>query len=420
MKIYCQNDRDSSKIVIYLNGCRKSFGFPKQVLQDKRYRRELEDCFEDIELKNHTGGVLESSTWLTLHQIEKTNPRVFRNLLKWNAVDPKEAVAAKEMSIAEAFDDYVNRVFTSPRTIDNWNQTKKRLVSYFGEKKSIASVTLLEMKQCFAELSKRFAAATLHKDHKNAKQLWRECADNGQITGNPLAKFTYKVNRQDLVATKEYITPAWFDAALACIKSKQHRALFAYYRWVGARQNDPRGDHWEHLELDREYPRVMRSDCKKKRKLGWCPIPPQAAIELRQWREEVIAKEGKASGPIFPWLDGRSIARQHQYYVRRMRQHKVSVWSNFFNSLRASRSREIRALKNGRKLEQLWIGHSEAVADLHYDVGHCDQDQQFIEDNYFEQVCREPEAEDQNPSEGDGRNQGDSGESPGEEEKGAA
>ena len=50
MKIYSQKDRDSSKIVIYMNGQRKSFGFPKQVLQDKKYKRQLEDCFEDIEL----------------------------------------------------------------------------------------------------------------------------------------------------------------------------------------------------------------------------------------------------------------------------------------------------------------------------------------------------------------------------------
>ena len=401
MKIYSQKDRDSSKIVIYMNGQRKSFGFPKQVLQDKKYKRQLEDCFEDIELKNRTGGTLETSSWVTLHQIEKTNPRVFKNLLQWNAVDPSETVAGKEMLIAEAFDDYINRVFTNLRTIDNWNQTKRRLVSYFGEKKSIASVTLLEMKQCFAELSKRFAAATLHKDHKNAKQLWRECSDNGQITSNPLAKFTYKVNRQDLVASKEYITPAWFESALACIKSKQQRALFTYYRWLGARQNDPRGDHWENLELDRDFPRVLRSDCKKKRKLGWCPIPPQAEIELRQWREEVIAKEGKASGPIFPWLDGRSNARHHQYYVRRISQHKVPVWSNFFNSLRASRSREIRVLENGRKLEHMWIGHTEAVADLYYDVANCDKDQTFIEDHYFDQVCRQPKSEARKQSESD-------------------
>jgi hypothetical protein len=412
MKIYSQKDRDSSKIAIYLNGDRKWCGFPRQVLQDKKFKRQLEDCFEDIELKNHTGGTLEASTWATLHRIEKTNPRVFRNLVKWNAIDPRGAVAGKEMSLAEAFEDYIGRVFTSPRTIDNWNQTKRRLISYFGNQKTISGVTLLEMKQCFAELSKRYAASTLHKDHKNVKQLWRECSDNGQIATNALAKFSYKVDRQDLVARKEYVTAAWFDAALACIQSQQQRALLAYYRWLGARQNDPKGDNWEDLELDRDFPRVLRYDCKKKRKLGWCPIPPQAATELRQWREQVIAREGKAIGPIFPWLFGRSSSRGHQYYVRRMNRKKVPVWDSFFNSLRASRSREIRALENGRKLEQLWIGHSEAVADLHYDVANCDQDQKFIEDHYFEQVCRQPNSQT--------RPQTESGQTPEEQKKGVA
>lgn len=412
MKIYCQKDRDSSKIVIYLNGQRKSFGFPRQVLQDKKYKRQLEDCFEDIELKNRTGGTLEPSTWATLHQVERTNPRVFRNLLKLNAVDSRGASAGKEMSIAEAFQEYITRVFTSPRTIDNWNQTKRRLISYFGDEKSISSVTLLEMKQCFAELKKRYAASTLHKDHKNVKQLWRECSDNGQIATNPLAKFTFKVDRQDLVARKEYVTAAWFDAALACIQSQQQRALLAYYRWLGARQNDPQGDHWEHVELDRDFPRVLRYDCKKKRKLGWCPIPPQAAIELRQWREQVIAREGKATGPIFPWLFGRSSSRGHQYYVRRMRRSEVPVWESFFNSLRASRSREIRALENGRKLEQLWIGHSEAVADLHYDVANREEDQAFIEEHYFGQVCTQDS--------GCQPHSADTGSTPKDQEKGVA
>ena len=63
------------------------------------------------------------------------------------------------------------------------------------------------------------------------------------------------------------------------------------------------------------------------------------------------------------------------------------MWANFFNALRASRSREIRAMRNGRKLEQLWIGHSEAVADLHYDVGNRTEDEQFIQETYFGLVC---------------------------------
>ena len=67
-------------------------------------------------------------------------------------------------------------------------------------------------------------------------------------------------------------------------------------------------------------------------------------------------------------------------------QHKVPVWSNFFNSLRASRSREIRVLENGRKLEHMWIGHTEAVADLYYDVANCDKEPAFIEDHYFENL----------------------------------
>ena len=38
----------------------------------------------------------------------------------------------------------------------------------------------------------------------------------------------------------------------------------------------------------------------------------------------------------------------------------------------------------------LWIGHTEAVADLYYDVANCDKEPAFIEDHYFDQGCRQP------------------------------
>ena len=49
----------------------------------------------------------------------------------------------------------------------------------------------------------------------------------------------------------------------------------------------------------------------------------------------------------------------------------------------------------------MWIGHTEAVADLYYDVANCDKDQTFIEDHYFDQVCRQPKSEARKQSESD-------------------
>ena len=81
----------------------------------------------------------------------------------------------------------------------------------------------------------------------------------------------------------------------------------------------------------------------------------------------MLNDHGKASGPIFPWLFESSSANQYRYFVGRIKQKAVPVWDDFFNSLRASRAREIRRLPNGRQLEARWIGHSPEVADKHYD-----------------------------------------------------
>ncbi len=90
-------------------------------------------------------------------------------------------------------------------------------------------------------------------------------------------------------------------------------------------------------------------------------------VELKKWHQMVVNEHGKASGPIFPWLFQSSSANQYSYFVGRIKQKGVKVWPEFFNSLRASRAREIRRKVNGRQLEACWIGHSPEVADKHYD-----------------------------------------------------
>jgi hypothetical protein len=51
-----------------------------------------------------------------------------------------------------------------------------------------------------------------------------------------------------------------------------------------------------------------------------------------------------------------------------LKKNGIPVWQRFFNSLRSSRSIEVRRLPNGRFLEAKWIGHSVDVADSHYDA----------------------------------------------------
>jgi hypothetical protein len=340
-----------------------------------------------------------------LQHIERTNKRVYRNLLRHKAFPERHDATTDSLTIEFAFDSYIQRRFTNKITISNWNGTKKKLVAYFGDGKLLADVTLIEMKECFAKLRSSYAAATLHKDARNVKQLWAECLDNRQIAENLMAKFRFDAPTMSLVAKKTYVDPVWFEKALAAITSKQQRALLGYYRYMGARQSDPKGDRWEDIAgLDTDRPLIRRSNCKNNfEKLpDLCPIPGRLADLLRDWRDESLKRELPITGLIFPWLFASTSANQFSYFKRQLIAKGVPVWPNFFNSLRASRSMEIRALPNGRRLEMMWIGHRAEVADLHYDVNNTPETQRFYESEYYSHVWgKRGEQTDRSPPEHD-------------------
>ena len=164
---------------------------------------------------------------------------------------------------------------------------------------------------------------------------------------------------------KEFISSERFLKALDVIAPLQQKTLLAYYRWMGARQNDAREDFWEDVNWTEKA--INRFDCKQNAKLGWCPIPHQLFPLLKKWHEQVVLEKGKAEGPIFPWMRQCSSAAQRSFFISRLKKNGIPVWEKFFNSLRASRCIELRRLPNGRYLETQWIGHSADVSDIHYD-----------------------------------------------------
>lgn len=354
------------RFTIHVPTGRQRFGFPGWLL-DKRHlkrRQLLERLFVELEDALNEGHELPESAWKSMATLKETYPKVYAKVVQKLGI--QEPAAKDRLTVAKAFDDYIAGHYTNRITISNWKQTKKKVVSRFPEDTPIEDIHLKEMESLFSQLRDQYSVATLYKDVRNVRQLWDHCHDNGDLPKNVMRKLRFQAKSKQLVARKPYVDAGWFAKALESITSQQQRTLLCYYRWMGARQNDPRGDKWE--DVDWAGKRVLRSNIKDDlEKLGWCPIPPQMLVELEKWHQMVVAEHGKASGPLFPWLFQSSSANQYSYFVGRIKQKGIPVWDDFFNSLRASRAREIRRLPNGRQLEARWIGHSPEVADKHYD-----------------------------------------------------
>ena len=368
MRIELEKNRKTPLVryTIHVPTGRQRFGFTGWLL-DKRHlkrRQMLERLFVELEDALNAGGDLPESTWKALATLKGDLPKVHAKVVQKLGI--QEPTLKDRLTIGKAFDDYIGDHYTNRITISNWKQTKKKVVSCFPEDTPVEDIPLKEMTRLFFQLRKQYSVATLYKDVRNVRQLWDHCHDNGDLPQNVMRKLRFQAKRKELVASKPDVEPKVFTEALESITSQQQRALLCYYRWMGARQNDPRGDKWE--DVDWAKKRVRRSNIKDNlEKLNWCPIPPQMLVELKKWHQMVVNEHGKASGPIFPWLFQSSSANQYSYFVGRIKQKGVIVWPEFFNSLRATRAREIRRKVNGRQLEARWLGHSPEVADKHYD-----------------------------------------------------
>ena len=361
-------DKNASvaRMAIYTPQGRKRFSFSTTIITEKenrKLRNSLEDLYEELERFTKTGRELSTEANKTLDQVKAKYPKVYEKTIRDCGL-----ITDDELTLKKAFDEYIEANFDNRSTTKKWSITRDLLVDEFGEYKPLQKIKAIDLTRLFKKLKKKYAPATVQKHLQRTKQLWLYYQNGGEITINPARAVKVTFAKEQLVANKPYIEMETFAKAANCISSQQQKTLLFYYRCMGARQNDPRGDRWEDIDWDKRN--INRSQQKGvKKKIGWCPIRPELYEELVKWRDEVIEAKGKAEGVIFPWLFETTSANQRKYFVSRIEAHPtVEVWPNFFNSLRASAVTDIRNTDgiDGRWLASQWIGHNATTADKHY------------------------------------------------------
>jgi hypothetical protein len=368
--IYLTRNKKLLRCEVRVRGERKVMNFPATPVL-KRDHQSLRNLFNEIEDASKCGCPLSKESQETLRVLQQSNPQVYGQML-----DEQWFHSITNLSIAEAFDLYIDsqeRKGWDWKTIRNWRQTKAHVLQQIAPATSVRAITLKQMDAAFTALRGSYKAGTLDKDAKNVRQLFAWLHDMGDINANPIAKLKFKCRREDRVRAKEFVPMQDFMQVLSAFRDDEieQKCLFAYYRMMGARQNDPRGDHW--ADFDESSSTINRYDIKKRGKLGPCPVDPLLKSLLVQHREMVIQRNGKAEGPIFPWLLQSTPANQSRYFRARIERAGVQVWEPLLHSLRSSRAQEIRRLRNGAFLESKWLGHSAQMAGDHYDaVMDCD------------------------------------------------
>ncbi len=363
--IYFTKNKKLLRCEVRIRGERKVVNFPATPVL-KRDHQSLRNLFSEIEDAAKCGCPLSKESQERLRILQQSNPQIYGQML-----DEQWFHSITNFSIAEAFDLYIDsqeRKGWDWKTIRNWKQTKAHVLQQITPTTSIRAITLKQMDAAFTALRGPYKAGTLDKDAKNVRQLFAWLHDMGDINANPIAKLRFKCPRGERVRVKAFVPMEVFVKVLSAFHDDEieQKCLFAYYRLMGARQNDPTGDYW--ADFDEIRSTINRYDIKKRGKLGLCPVDPLLKALLVRHREIVIQKHGKADGPIFPWLRQSSPANQSRYFRARVERAGVQVWEPLLHSLRSSRAQEIRRLVNGAFLESHWLGHSAQMAGDHYDA----------------------------------------------------
>jgi integrase len=255
-----------------------------------------------------------------------------------------------------------SRTDVKPRTTINLNATRTRLVDFFGEGRSLRTITEADADAFLVWMkAEEYAPATTGRTIKRCRQFFKAAVRQKLLLANPFAdvKAPSMVN-----ATRTFfITEAMARNVLDACPDAEWRLLFALSRYGGLRCPS------EHLHLtwaDVDWvagkirihsPKKEADDHGGERLI---PIFP----ELRPYLEECLERaEPGTIHLINRYRDSNTNLRTQ--LGRIVRQAGLKTWPRLFQNLRASRETELLA-KHPMHVVCDWIGNSALVAKAHY------------------------------------------------------
>lgn len=290
-------------------------------------------------------------------QLDSLSPVLLNKL-----IDRGLAKSRTRKTLDQLFESYVQQ-YDAPNTIKEWKSLQQNCTDFFGAGRLIGAILPEDCRRFVFVFFKRleYAPATIEKRLKNLKQVLRYAVEQEWIGESPAQKVKFKISKEQKVAYKPQIGPERFALACDAMPNEEWTCYLAWMRWLGARSQEPLADEWQHVDFANGF--VQRYDNKKKRRIN-APIAEELHPYLMALRSTVEIAGKPLSGPIFPSIKAHS--NSWAFVSRRLIQAGQKPWDSLFNSLRASRSREL-IRDYSPKVEAALIGHSIDIALMHYD-----------------------------------------------------
>ena len=327
----------------------------------EKIANEAKARIEALETAKLTGTPVDRTTaaW-----IDAIGDAIHDKLARVGLVEPRAPATPEPVGVAlnVIVERYIkSRSRLKPNTLRNYETTKRLLVEHFGKDRLVRSIHAGHAKDYREWLVGKYAAATVSREIKRARQFFEYAKDCRLIDDNPFAKI--KAGSQSNPKRKHFVSRDVIDKVLAACPDNDWRLLVVLARYGGLRiPSELERLTWS--DVDWHGMRFTIRVPKKERLPGHetrvVPIFPEIEPYLRQAFDET------PDGGLYV-LPRRFHNEGYAYagVLRAVERAGVTRWPRLFVNCRASRENELKR-EYPDHVVYSWIGHTEAVALEHY------------------------------------------------------
>jgi integrase len=279
--------------------------------------------------------------------------------------------APKRAVLGEFLKEYIlSRPDVKPATLEVWQQPCRNLTEFFGEAKSLRTITAGDCEQFKSWLlTQELATATVAKRLAFARTFLHVARKHKMIDENPFAEI--KIPTANVSARQRFIDR---DALQKLIDAANPtwRTIIALARLGGLRcPSEVLSLEWRHIDWERNRitvpsPKTDRYDGKECRTIPLFPdLRPflEDALELAQPDQTHVVGGGhlaKAQGP-----NGWRNCNLRTTFEKIVKRAGLKTWPRLFHNLRSSRETELLEMFPVHVVA-LWMGHDAKVSLKHY------------------------------------------------------
>ena len=345
--------RDGWRVRFYVCGRRRELYVSGASKKGERQANIIAQHCEELgkAKSNNVPPAPESVAWAN-----GTEGNLRESLVAWGLADPvsEKLVTNAGRFLGPFLDAYIaSRSDVKKTTETNYKQTRRLLVEYFGESKSLRAITAADSDRWRRwMLDRPMAIATVSKHCKRAKTMIAEAVKDRLLPRSPFESL--KGGKESNESRQFLVGAEASKSILGACPDADWRVIFSLARWGGLRcPSEVLALKWSDVDWEKGRLRID----SPKTGLRSCPMFP----EIRKALEEAFDPESIYC--VNRYRSGEQNLRTQ--FGRILKVANVKPWPKLFVNLRSTRRTELQEQFPDHVVNR-WMGHSGKVAEKHY------------------------------------------------------